>query len=322
MGSLQRHERHHSRSAYPPILLMVGFFIVAAICIWLLFFQTSSDFRQTMVIVSSPMTVISWDPAESDLTIITIPSDVVAEGTHGYGNYSLEAFWKLGEIDKKDGSVLAESLSESLGIPVDWYIGPKTGVFAPVADPLTAVKDVFSFGNIFRTMGGHYRTNIPLGDFIHMVWDLQVGRPAHIKTLDFSRSADAIAQDTVLPDGSHQMMLDSQRLDVRLKSIFEDARARGEAITVAVYNTTAMPSLGNRVARLLGHLGISVVTVGNDSHQVDGCTVSGQHAALKSVSAQLITAVLKCKDQETSESDRADLIVRMGSVYKKRFLPN
>ena len=293
---------------------LVTVFVILAVLAWIFFPRPANPYRrETYILVSDPMVVASWNPADRTLTLITLPSDIAAEGTHGYGIYSLAAFWRLGEIDKKDGTVLAETLSEALGVPIDGYIGPKTGG--------NISQSVFLIKNICGFLGGAYRTNIPLNTFISLAWMLNVQRPHRVNTYDFTRNPSDIAQNAVLPDGSTMRILDPQRLDSQLKSVFEDESLRRESVTVAVYNTTDMPSLGNRVGRLLTNLGVSVVTVGNDTPEVNACTVTGADAALKSKSADVIVAVLGCQ-RSVGQVSRADLIIRTGASYAKRFLPN
>ena len=107
--------------------IFVGF-VFLVLLVWIFFPRTKHPYgRETYVVVSDPMIVLSWSPAEKELTRIFIPSDIAADGTHGYGTYTLAAFWRLGEIDKKDGTVLSETFSEALGIPIDGYIGAKNG---------------------------------------------------------------------------------------------------------------------------------------------------------------------------------------------------
>jgi anionic cell wall polymer biosynthesis LytR-Cps2A-Psr (LCP) family protein len=295
---------------------------ILALAIWIFFPRPQHPYsRQTYVIVSDPVIVASWSDADRILTLMSFPSDILAEGTHGYGTYSLDAFWRLGEIDKKDGTVLAESMSEALGIPVDGYIGPRIGTFSHGADMLGAVKSIFSLRNVFGILGGRYRTNIPFGMFINLAWRLNFSRPDRVNTYDFTQHTSAVAVDSVLPDGSTVKILDPQRLDAQLNTVFEDETVRRESVTVAVYNTMDMPSLGGRVGRLLTNLGVSVVTVGNDTPEVDACGMQGSAAALKSKSADVIVAVLGCK-RTVEEETRADLIIRIGASYAKRFLPN
>lgn len=312
--------RRHPGASAPVSIAVAG--IAAGVLILLLIFSGSKSphGRETYVIASDPVTVVSRNVKDKTVVIVTLPSDITAEGTHGYGIYSLAAFWRLGEIDKKDGTVLAESISEALGIPVAGYIGPKTGLFSAGTDALDLVKRVFSFRSALSFMTGRYRTNIPFENTLRFAWSLSVARGDKIRVYAFSRPA-LVAQDRVLPDGSRQYVLDKERLDAQLKSVFEDTKVRTESVTVAVYNTTAMPEIGSRVARQLTNLGVSVVTVGNDMPPVDQCTVSGGAQALKSESAAVITALFDCLRIDGAES-RADLVLRVGEAYAKRFVPN
>ncbi len=290
-----------------------------AIAVWMFFPRPANPYgRETYILVSDPMIVASWSEADRVLTLLTIPSDIAAEGTHGYGTYSLAAFWRLGEIDKKDGTVLAESISEALGIPVNGYIGPKTGAFIYEHDARTTIKKIFSFLN---SIGGRYRTNVPFGKFISLAWLLNFSRPDRVNVFNFTHNTTAVARDSVLPDGSTVRILDPQRVDSQLKTVFEDESVRRESVTVAVYNTTDMTSLGNRVGRLLTNVGVSVVTVGNETPEIDACTVTGSDEVLKSKSAQVVVAVLGCKSV-IGDTSRADLIIRIGKTYAKRFMPH
>ncbi len=295
--------------------------LLAILATWIFFPRQGPYARQSVVLAGSPMIIFSWDPTDRTLTLVSLPSDVVAEGTHGYGEYSLDAFWRLGEIDKKDGTVLSESLTEAIGIPVEWYIGPVSGVFTGSSDAPSLAKEIFSLRNIFSYIGRQYRTNISLRTFLGFTWLLQVTKPDRVNTYDFSRQPQSVARDTILPDGTKQWVIDMPAIDLQLKGIFEDARVRREGVTVALYNTTDMPSLGERTARLLSHVGVSVVAVGNENADIDACEIAGSEETLKSVSAKVTTAILGCKELVATESGRADLIVRMGDSAVKRFQP-
>ncbi len=316
--------RHKQASpAFFLTALAIATVVVAVVVFWTLVPKKSSPYpRQTLILVGNPMTVASWNEADRNLTLITLPEALQADGTHGYGTYSFEAFWRLGEIDKKDGTVLAESMSEALGVPVTWYVGPKSGQFTKEADPLVMMKDVFSVSHVFAYLSGTYRTNMSFSTFVNFVWLLQVTKPDRVETFNFTRTPTLIADDVTIADGSRQFILNPAMVDARLAHVFEDDRVRTETVTAQVFNTTDMPSLGTRVARLLGNLGVSVVSVGNDAPEVDACTVSGTQGSLESQSAKIIESILGCVPKFISTSDRADLTVRIGKSYTKRFLPN
>lgn len=321
---MAHHPKLHTRAVSVTLPVRYGtLFVSIAIVIWLIIPKYERPYpRESMVLAGSPMTVLSWNEKDRSLILITLPEDMASEGTHGYGTYSFESFWKLGEIDKKDGTVLLESISEALGIPVTWYAGPKTGIFTRYGDDLAIAKKVFSVRNVISYIAGAFRTNIPLIKFISFVWLLQVTKPERIDTYDFTHAPLLIADDVTIADGSHQLLLNPVRVDARLAHVFEDERVRRETLTTAVFNTTDMPSLGNRVGRVLGNVGVSVVSVGNDTPEIDMCTVSGTQESLKSVSAKVIESVLGCTGKQTPEPERADLTVRIGKSFAKRFLPN
>lgn len=298
-------------------------FVVLAVVFFALFGRPASPYgRQTIVVVGSPMVVLSWNSQDGTATMVTLPSDVAAEGTHGYGMYSLEAFWRLGQIDKKDGTVLSESLSETLGVPVPWYIGAKNGVSTHDASTPDIVKQTFSLQSVTDFLRGAYRTNMPFSQFVRFAWLFTAAKPQRVLTFDYRSQPDFIAEQVTLPDGSMQWVLDPARLDVRLAHVFEDERIRRESVTVAVLNTTSMPSLGSRAARFLTNIGVSVVSVGNDTPEADVCTIAGSQAARVSVSAKVIASVFGCIEDAVTPSDRADLTVRIGKSYTKRFIPN
>lgn len=291
-----------------------GFVVTALFLLWMLLPRPTPAYpRQTIVIAADPITVVSWNPRDRTLIKILLPSDMQATGTHGYGTYSFEAFWKLGEIDKKDGTVLMESISEALGIPVTGYIGARTGLTG---------GNYFSVGGLFGFLRGRYRTNLSFNTFLSYVWLMQFSKPNKVTTYDFAGTPAQIAQDVAVPDGSHVFVLSPDQVDNRLAHVFEDERIRKQLITTSVYNTTDVPSLGTRAARLLGNLGVSVVSVGNTVPEVDICTISGTKPSLQSASALVISSVLGCKKIESNDAARADLTVRIGTQYAKRFMAN
>lgn len=266
--------------------------------------------RETIVIEGSTVSILSWNHRDNSVVLIKLPQDIAAEGTHGYGVYTLGALWKLGEIDKKDGAVLADSLSEVFGIPISYYIGPSQD------------EQPFSFAHILTFIRGKYRTNVSFMNFIRLTWLIQVTKPSRIDTYTFVRTPSLIAQDVTLADGSHQLRIDPSLVDARLAHIFEDEQVRRETLSTQVLNTTNIAALGTHAARLLTTVGVSVVSVGNDSPEIARCTVSGNQKSLESASAKVISSLLACKTIEVGEADRTDLTVRIGKTYAKRFIPN
>jgi hypothetical protein len=292
--------------------IAIGFVVFFVLLILFIFGLRSPDTsdRVSVVVATSPMTVWSWDRSDNSFIQLTIPSDYVINALYGYGYYSLDAIWRLGFIDKKGGTLLSDSLSDTLGLPIDWYIGTKS-------QELPNGKELFSLSNIFSFIERTYQTNMPIGLFISFSRALTAARPDKIQHID-AGNVDIVTKET-LPDGSERKVLSPDFLDHELGGIFVSELLRTEGLSVALYNTTSVPELGNRTSRLLTNAGILVVMVGNDEPEITTCVLTGGTKVLQSKTAAFITSVFKCKKVESSEEKRADLIVRIGTEYAKRF---
>ncbi len=301
-------------------ILIFFFILIGAVAIFGVFFRGSGAdrSRMTVVLVSDPVTVASWDRTTNTLILVSLPSDTVIDGTHGYGQYSLDALWKLGAIDRKEGILMSESIEELLGTPVPYYL--KRRELLGKKDARSLVGKTFALSTIPSFFTGKYISNMPFSSFFSFAW--AVGRipPENIRTIDLLQGRILIEQS--IPDGSMIHVVDKDRLDQKVGPLFEDQRIRKEGYTVAVFNTTQSPSLGTKVGRLLSHLGVRVVAVGNDSPELARCTMTGGKKELSSITAWVIVHIYDCQTRVIEDaSKRADLILRIGTSYQSRFLP-
>ena len=256
--------------------------------------------RINILVGSDPVVIWSWDREAETFTVITLPAGLATDAP-GYGRYSLESLWKLGFIDKKDGSVLARGLTDALAIPIPWFIG-ETG---------DGFRQTTRFSPFQKKV-----TNMPFLTFLSFWWEVSRARPDAVETIDFVGNAP-VAKET-LPDGSVRQYIDPERADEMLKGQFEDERIRAENLTVGVYNTTNTPALGTSAARLLTTQGVLVVTVGNSEPEIQECRVEGSELSLQTRTASVIEELLGCTKNATGSEARVDLTVRLGSDYASR----
>lgn len=295
------------------ILCVASFLVVGS---WRSF---SRQARISIAVMGDPVWVWSWDTLRNRFVAVKIPPDSLVEGVHGYGKYSLESLWQLGLIDSVGGTLFATSLEEALGVPVRWYLGGKKTKITSSSTPLAALKDFFSLTGVNKYFSGMYATNIPALTFLRLMKAVQFLRPDRVNSISLAPGKGLVEEE--LPDATKVLVVDPSQLDILWGNIFEDETVRREALTVAIYNTTQVSSLGVRAARILGHLGVVVVTVGNDEPVIERCQLSGAKPFLESATARLITEVLDCATFASSEESRADLIVRLGTAYEARFSP-
>lgn len=290
-------------------------FVAIAGVIWMVLKKPAFP-RFTVVAVGDPVVVWSWDRSTNRAVRIAIPAATVIDAVGGYGKYSLEALWRLGGIEKRGGTILAQSLQEALGLPIDGYISPNRPEISVAADTSFVPKPLQVSRLPFILFD--YRTNIPFVTLIRLSLAASRLRPDSVTSITMAKD-NALVEEQ-LPDGTVAETPDAGRLDVLFGTTFEDARVRGEGLSVSVYNTTDMVSLGSRVGKLLGRIGVFVVRVGNDTSTVDQCRIRGGKKALASTTAAVITGILGC-GQEEGTPEVADLEVRVGTAYQARFLP-
>lgn len=295
--------------------------VSVAVCLFIFisilytFFKPHDQFsRETIVLVGNPTVLWSWNKRDNSFVLITLPSDTVIDAVHGYGAYSLEALWKLGEIDKKERNLLRQSLQEYIGIPISWYLGmkdQKTPVTAQDAKHI--VRSYLSWQRLWSYVSGALHTNVSVTVYFSIIKSFLLSTPDKISVYDLT-GLNGIQEETLV-DGSSIKKLNLGRFDEILGHAFDDEKLRNEQVSVAIYNTTDLPSVGQRIARLLGHMGIFVITVGNDNPEITDCTISASKEILHTQTAGFIRSLYHCKDLVDDGTVRADLLLRMGSQY-------
>ncbi len=294
-----------------PILLAVIFGVI-----WFGGIHTVGS-RMTVVLVGDPVTIVSRDATDGSFLVVSLPATAVVDSVHGYGQYSLESLWKLGSIEGKVGTVLSQSIEELFGVPVPWYVGRNNHTLVgKSSDPLTLVKSVFSVPAVLEFFRGAFVTNMSPREFLTFAWVFSQRKPDNVKIIDLARTLVS----RTLADGSSVLLADTNSVDQAVGNMFEDSAIRKEGLSVAVFNTTSVPSLGTRVSRMLSHAGELVVFVGNGRPTIGACLVTGGKKVLASRTAAFIAAQYGCRKEEGTEP-RADLTVRIGTDYQSRFLP-
>jgi hypothetical protein len=315
MNSAQTFHRWGKRVRIPLVVVFLATVVIA--CCIAFFPHPFERSRIAIVVASSPVSIWSWDIRSHSFVVITIPSSYVTDATRGYGRYSLDALWKLGFLDKKDGSLLAESLGNTLGIAIPWYIGEKTSELPAVADPVAYGRSLLSLTHMASFLLSTYRTNIPFSSYVFLARELASVRVNKITHIDLANTS--VTQTEDLPDGTNRQIMNIDDIDGVLKGVFEDEFIRKEGITVALYNTTRIPSLGNQVARILSSYGSLVVSVGNDENGVKDCTLVVDKRLEDTVTVRLIKDLFDCHVESRVKQKRADVEMFIGTTYADQF---
>lgn len=296
-----------------PLFLFAGIFFILFAAFRL--FLAPQPFRQTVVIVGNPVHVISFDAKTKRATVVDLPHDAVISAALGYGKYSVKALVSLDEIDHRNGSLITGSIGNALGLPVAGHM------IVPGADgsmDRDMLQKIFSFPSIAAVAAKNIHGSISFTSWIRLVL---LARGLSADGLQVVSIGQAII-DTTSPDGSIVRTLDESRVDYILDTAFFDSGIRAEGVPVAIYNTTAVPSVGQRASRQLGRVGMQLVFVGNAEREVERCLLSGSSDALQTKSAQFIVAYYGCetvKDSAEGKETGADLVMLLGTDFANRY---
>ena len=275
--------------------------------------------RNSIIFVGSPTVIVSWESSRSQYSILTIPSDLMVEALHGYGSYSLASLWKLDALEKRHGALFLPTIVENFAIPTQWYSVYDQVVGVTNEEIVQFVTNKLSLFELAKSMILQSSSLGPV-DVVRIWMATRAIDASTTRVFDFrSRS---IGSTVSMPDASIAVQFDPEMYDGILGDVLESAKLRQESIRLAIYNTTSMLGIGSRVARVLEQIGGYVVFVGNDDVSYDGlCELIGTKERLRSTTMSVIHSLYDCNLVETTEVLRGDVILRLGKLFEKRYLP-
>lgn len=304
--------------ALPTMLGSIGVGVLIIAVAWFFYSVSRSQvYRQSFVIVGHPTHVVSWDADKRSVTIMDIPTDVVIKATSGYGRYAVGSLFTLDHLDHKNGGLFTQSMSDAFGIPIRWYIVP--GRSADVTGSITMLRNIFSWSSIWPQLLHQTDGSMPLATWLSYVGATQSLSADAVHTVNVSNAFVRLDR----PDGTTAQEVDENRLDYVMGTSFLDSGLRSESRSVAIYNTTDIPTAGQRAARVMGRLGLQLVFVGNAAPEKDECQILGTSTALASKTAYFIRDYFQCVNKATANSDNAaaaDIVVLLGRTYASQFI--
>lgn len=306
---------HRKRIRLLPAMVAIIVVVLILCVIWMVLRVASApaQFRQSTILVGEIVHIVSWDAKREQVVIADLPGTAVIEGTRGYGRYPLFSLLKLDGIDRHGGKVFIESLSDALGLPL---VGiSELSPDAPKDGSVELLRQAFSWKSLFELRKHHA---IPWSTWASWVWAARTLKADQVEAIN----ATQVLVDQLQPDGSTVAIFDAQRFDYLYGNLFTDTRIRTEGVTVSVYNTTGVPTIGQKAARILAQLGVSVVTVGNDETAIAGCMLEGTKDSLRSQTALFIRSYFLCQTKQSDETQgTSDLSLRLGTDYASIFAP-
>lgn len=290
-----------------PILLVGTVFLVGVIAIQKLFMQV--PYREMLVITGEPVFVVSFDAKRRRVMGVELPPDILLRGGYGYGTYALQSLVALDAIDKKGGSLLQGSISSALGLPVSGVVFDDEATHGRSLSVAT-LRRIFSLRPKHSTLGA-----IRWMRLVRIVSTLEEDA---LGVVSIAQAFETVTQ----ADGSESFRLDERRIDALLGNDFFDVDIREESFSLAVYNTTDVPSVGEGFARELSRIGVKLVFVGNGTPLLPTCRLSGGKNVERAHTTMFIRRIYGCDwrtDEAKTQETGADIVLEIGEKEATRF---
>lgn len=263
-------------------------------------FDASERFN---IVLTTPAktSLVSLDIKGNKATIVDFPSELyVPRVAHGYGQYPIGKVFEVGELDKRGGQVLSDTISLYLGVPVDGYVRLVDFSTTDLKSNLLSVNFILNA-----------KSNVNLWDRILVVKSLMDLRFDRIEAVNLAKKSEAL----LLADGSSAKVLLEEDLDKLLDRNFVEKGIVREGFRVQIVNTTEQAGLGNAYARIISGLGATVIDVSSEPDDLSACRINASEKVLKSKTVKRIEKMLKCEAAK-GDSGRADLILFLGRGQK------
>jgi hypothetical protein len=289
-------------------LTLVGFSLKA----WLGYCHRvwDGESRLNIAIASEKTYLLSLDPVASEIFLVEIPSQTQVEVAFGHGFYPLNSVYKLSQLEKEEGRLLAVTLENNFAVSVKaWAYLPK-GISSQ--EPKAFLNQI-----IYSALKGKARTNLTFWDFLQLL--LANYRIPIYQAGFYELSQLDLLTKTELPDKTQAFTIDKDRLDSFCQNHFPERKIRLENLTIEVINSTPLSGLAERGARLLTNIGFEVVGTSNQEEEINQCIISGDSSLKEFYSTRRIEAIFGCRWQTSQEEKRADLVLILGREFQRQF---
>lgn len=266
--------------------------------------------RINFVLSADQVGIVSLE-SDKSMTIFLLPDNVYLKVPHGFGQYRVRSVYELGELEKKGGELLMETIQSYLALPIDGYFGMVNGQWEGKGG-----KN-FVLGSLFRSFLGRGKTNFNQWDILRLWWRINKLRVDKIDFFDLAETN--ILSEAKLLDNSVILETEFFRLDEIIGQCCYDTQVRDEALSIEVLNATDFSGLANEFSRMATNLGGSVVVIGNSNSKQQMSNIKYQKKELvKNYTLQKLEKILGVRAEvgERGES-RADLLIIIGENFSQ-----
>lgn len=271
-----------------------------------------------LVVKNNPIYVLSFDPGQQKVMILSIPEDTYLELPRGFGFWRVSSIFDLGQGEKPPmgAQLLKESVAKLLGLPIDGYIDFETDreVKEIVLDwqksPLAGVSS-------YKLM----KTDLTPFEILNLYWSVSKVRADKILSLDLQQSN--ITKSKLLSDSSRVLGVDFVNLDLFIRENMIDSKLVQEGKTVAVFNATDHYGLAAEISRMITNMGADLIMTKTSKQKLEQSKVVGERKSLTKNRISQIYAPNCLKTSCTSEdpeiqNSRAEINIILGEDFYQK----
>lgn len=215
-------------------------------------------FNINLVIKAKSVAVMSLNPAENQVTGITLPENTLIDVPGGFGKWQIRSVYNLGQSENESWELLKKTLSTFLGIPIDGVIEFRGSLSNE--DPLGLIQKFQQSATSGIGDIKNIQTNLTLAELIRLKFNLSKVRFDKIRYIDLEKRG--ILDESSLNDGTKVFTTDAVKLDSILSDLL-DPVIRNEYITIAIFNAAGYPQLAQKAARLVTNMGGNAIITAN-----------------------------------------------------------
>lgn len=291
------------------VLVFVLLFFGLGYQLWRTFQGSSWDGqnRLTFSLNAEPMLVISFNPLEKTMVILSLPGETYLEAIGGYGFYKAESLWALGELEDWPGELLAGSLQEYLGAPVEAYasgVDFQWQADQPKKSCLALIKSLF---------WGQGVTNLTKGDLVRLWLGVNQVRFDRISLVRLEET-EAVKEIT-LADGTQALESSPLYLDRLISQLLVDQGIRAEDLSIGVFNAAGKPGLAKRAARLVNNFGGQVIEVGDWGETMANCQIRSRPELKRSYTVRKLSQIFNCQSSRQPTEGQVEVSLILGENY-------
>lgn len=293
MGFMKRKKREKtsSKAKYFIFYILLGLFCAAIFSVFVYFKLKKSDFlflsRANFVFVDQENIPLIFSFEDKNGLILTLPVHDKFRVTRGFGEYELRKVFALGELEKKGGELISETLQENLPVAIfGYFYDEKNEVSVYLKSPQKIFFKVF-----YRSLKGELKTNLNKFDLLVLL----------IKSLRVNSS-----------------LVKLKNFDGEAGDLFKDRKIREESISIEVLNATEQSGLAQRISKLFDRSGGRIVRIADAPEKQDSCRILTGKDPESSYTLRWIKYLYNCPVEQIGNGEvRADITVIFGENYWK-----